>query len=180
MGVSMTPCARVGDTSTPPIKLGFETESLVKFKRNIDKPYGIVLVTGPTGSGKTNTLYSALASLNKPDINIMTAEDPRNAERKRPVVNRAEEGLDVVTYHLVERRALGLMAPIRAGRGTVCGRRGGSQRPTPRCRLTSEPWRHYVRSLRRRLRWGSGVRQAPSIWPSGMRTPRRSRERPRG
>jgi type IV pilus assembly protein PilB len=57
-------------------KLGFETESLVKFKRNIDKPYGIVLVTGPTGSGKTNTLYSALASLNKPDINIMTAEDP--------------------------------------------------------------------------------------------------------
>ena len=57
-------------------KLGFEPESLAKFKRNIDKPYGIVLVTGPTGSGKTNTLYSALASLNKPDINIMTAEDP--------------------------------------------------------------------------------------------------------
>ncbi len=57
-------------------KLGFEPESLVKFKRNIDKPYGIVLVTGPTGSGKTNTLYSALAALNKPDINIMTAEDP--------------------------------------------------------------------------------------------------------
>ena len=57
-------------------KLGFEPSSLEKFKRNIDKPYGIVLVTGPTGSGKTNTLYSALASLNKPDINIMTAEDP--------------------------------------------------------------------------------------------------------
>jgi type IV pilus assembly protein PilB len=57
-------------------KLGFEPDSLAKFKRNIDKPYGIVLVTGPTGSGKTNTLYSALASLNKPDINIMTAEDP--------------------------------------------------------------------------------------------------------
>ncbi|MEO5763402.1 MAG: type IV-A pilus assembly ATPase PilB [Vicinamibacteria bacterium] len=57
-------------------KLGFEVESLAKFKRNIEKPYGIVLVTGPTGSGKTNTLYSALASLNKPDINIMTAEDP--------------------------------------------------------------------------------------------------------
>ncbi len=57
-------------------KLGFEPASLEKFKRNIDKPYGIVLVTGPTGSGKTNTLYSALASLNKPDINIMTAEDP--------------------------------------------------------------------------------------------------------
>ena len=57
-------------------KLGFEVDSLERFKRAIAKPYGIVLVTGPTGSGKTNTLYSALASLNKPDTNIMTAEDP--------------------------------------------------------------------------------------------------------
>jgi type IV pilus assembly protein PilB len=57
-------------------KLGFEPESLERFKRAIAKPYGIVLVTGPTGSGKTNTLYSAIASLNKPDTNIMTAEDP--------------------------------------------------------------------------------------------------------
>jgi type IV pilus assembly protein PilB len=57
-------------------KLGFESESLERFKRAIAKPYGIVLVTGPTGSGKTNTLYSAIASLNKPDTNIMTAEDP--------------------------------------------------------------------------------------------------------
>jgi type IV pilus assembly protein PilB len=57
-------------------KLGFEPESLVKFQRNIIKPYGMVLVTGPTGSGKTNTLYSALQSLNTPETNIMTAEDP--------------------------------------------------------------------------------------------------------
>ncbi|HET9315944.1 MAG TPA: ATPase, T2SS/T4P/T4SS family, partial [Vicinamibacteria bacterium] len=57
-------------------KLGFETDSLDRFKRAISKPYGIVLVTGPTGSGKTNTLYSAIAALNKPDTNIMTAEDP--------------------------------------------------------------------------------------------------------
>jgi type IV pilus assembly protein PilB len=57
-------------------KLGFEPHSLERFKNAIAKPYGIVLVTGPTGSGKTNTLYSALASLNKPDTNIMTAEDP--------------------------------------------------------------------------------------------------------
>jgi type IV pilus assembly protein PilB len=57
-------------------KLGFEAESLVKFQRNIEKPYGMVLVTGPTGSGKTNTLYSALQSLNQTDTNIMTAEDP--------------------------------------------------------------------------------------------------------
>jgi type IV pilus assembly protein PilB len=57
-------------------KLGFEPESLVKFKRNIERPYGMVLVTGPTGSGKTNTLYSALQSLNTTETNIMTAEDP--------------------------------------------------------------------------------------------------------
>ncbi len=57
-------------------KLGFEPESLVKFQQNISKPYGMVLVTGPTGSGKTNTLYSALQSLNTIETNIMTAEDP--------------------------------------------------------------------------------------------------------
>jgi type IV pilus assembly protein PilB len=57
-------------------KLGFEPESLIKFQRNIARPYGMVLVTGPTGSGKTNTLYSALQSLNTSETNIMTAEDP--------------------------------------------------------------------------------------------------------
>ena len=57
-------------------KLGFEPESLTMWNRQIDKPYGMVLVTGPTGSGKTNTLYSSIASLNKEDVNIMTAEDP--------------------------------------------------------------------------------------------------------
>jgi type IV pilus assembly protein PilB len=57
-------------------KLGFEPESLEKFQRNIANPYGMVLVTGPTGSGKTNTLYSALQSLNTNETNIMTAEDP--------------------------------------------------------------------------------------------------------
>jgi type IV pilus assembly protein PilB len=57
-------------------KLGFEEESLEKFQRNIANPYGMVLVTGPTGSGKTNTLYSALQTLNTSETNIMTAEDP--------------------------------------------------------------------------------------------------------
>ncbi len=57
-------------------KLGFEPESLDKFQKAIANPYGMVLVTGPTGSGKTNTLYSALQSLNTPETNIMTAEDP--------------------------------------------------------------------------------------------------------
>jgi type IV pilus assembly protein PilB len=57
-------------------KLGFEQESLVKFEKAILKPYGMVLVTGPTGSGKTNTLYSSISRLNQPETNIMTAEDP--------------------------------------------------------------------------------------------------------
>ena len=57
-------------------KLGFEQESLAKFERAILRPYGMVLVTGPTGSGKTNTLYSAIARLNTLETNIMTAEDP--------------------------------------------------------------------------------------------------------
>src|SRR6266542_1664333 len=57
-------------------QLGFEPEPLRRFKDAIDRPYGIVLVTGPTGSGKTNTLYSAIAALNEPTVNIMTAEDP--------------------------------------------------------------------------------------------------------
>ncbi len=57
-------------------QLGFEAEPLRRFKDAIDRPYGIVLVTGPTGSGKTNTLYSAIAQLNDPSVNILTAEDP--------------------------------------------------------------------------------------------------------
>lgn len=57
-------------------KLGFEPKSLEKFQRAVLKPYGMVLVTGPTGSGKTNTLYSSVSLLNKPDTNILTAEDP--------------------------------------------------------------------------------------------------------
>ncbi len=57
-------------------KLGFEQAALDAFMEALNKPYGMLLVTGPTGSGKTTTLYSALNYLNKPDTNIMTAEDP--------------------------------------------------------------------------------------------------------
>jgi type IV pilus assembly protein PilB len=57
-------------------KLGFETESLKKLESAIAKPWGMVLVTGPTGSGKTNTLYSSIAKINTSETNIMTAEDP--------------------------------------------------------------------------------------------------------
>ena len=56
--------------------LGFEAESLAKFEAAILRPWGMVLVTGPTGSGKTNTLYSSIAKLNTAETNIMTAEDP--------------------------------------------------------------------------------------------------------
>lgn len=57
-------------------KLGFDEKQLADFKHAIHKPFGICLVTGPTGSGKTTTLYSALSELNKESENIMTAEDP--------------------------------------------------------------------------------------------------------
>jgi type IV pilus assembly protein PilB len=69
-------------------KLGFEQQSLEIFQRNISKPYGMVLVTGPTGSGKTNTLYSALQALNTPETNIMTAEDP--VEFNLPGINQVQ------------------------------------------------------------------------------------------
>ena len=57
-------------------KLGFDDWSMENFKKVIHQPYGMVLITGPTGSGKTTTLYSAVHTINSPDINIMTAEDP--------------------------------------------------------------------------------------------------------
>jgi type IV pilus assembly protein PilB len=57
-------------------KLGFEPQSMDAFLKAVLNPYGMVLVTGPTGSGKTTTLYSALSRVNTPEVNVMTAEDP--------------------------------------------------------------------------------------------------------
>ncbi len=57
-------------------KLGFDPWSLEHFEKAIHSPYGMVLITGPTGSGKTTTLYSAIHTINSPDVNIMTVEDP--------------------------------------------------------------------------------------------------------
>ena len=57
-------------------KLGFDSWSFEKFNHSIHQPYGMVLITGPTGSGKTTTLYSAISTINSPEHNIMTAEDP--------------------------------------------------------------------------------------------------------
>jgi len=74
-------------------KLGFDIESLEGFQKNIHKPYGMVLVTGPTGSGKTTTLYSALDELNSPEVNISTAEDP--VEFTLPGVNQVHVNEEV-------------------------------------------------------------------------------------
>ncbi len=77
-------------------KLGFESAALTDFESGILRPYGMVLVTGPTGSGKTTTLYSALHRLNTTETNIMTAEDP--VEFNLPGINqvqmKAEIGLN--------------------------------------------------------------------------------------
>ncbi|GAB4257007.1 MAG: type IV-A pilus assembly ATPase PilB [Deferrisomatales bacterium] len=69
-------------------KLGFERKALEDFKEAIHRPYGMVLVTGPTGSGKTTTLYSALSELNTPETNISTAEDP--VEFNLPGINQVQ------------------------------------------------------------------------------------------
>ena len=84
-------------------KLGFEPQPLAKFQQAIFKPYGIVLVTGPTGSGKTNTLYSSIVQLNKPETNIITAEDP--VEFQLPGINQVQ---------MKERIGLNFAAALRA------------------------------------------------------------------
>ena len=80
-------------------KLGFEQKQLDVFKEGIHRPYGMCLVTGPTGSGKTTTLYSAIAELNTPDTNVSTAEDPVefNLEGINQVNVRKEVGLTFAT-----------------------------------------------------------------------------------
>src|SRR5207248_6034853 len=65
-----------GNLQVDMTKLGFEEQALQYFKKAIHQPFGMVLVTGPTGSGKTTTLYSALSELNQISENISTAEDP--------------------------------------------------------------------------------------------------------
>ena len=67
-------------------KLGIDAETFVRFKAAVDAPHGLILVTGPTGSGKTTTLYSALNELNSPQFNIVTVEDP--VEFQLPGVNQ--------------------------------------------------------------------------------------------
>ncbi len=84
-------------------KLGFEEQALARFLTAIESPYGMILVTGPTGSGKTTTLYSALNRINKPHCNIMSAEDP---------VEYNIEGINQVNVH--EDIGLSFAASLRA------------------------------------------------------------------
>jgi len=72
-------CMRILDASSLCLdlsKLGFEPGTMKTFQKNMDVPHGIILITGPTGSGKSTTLYSALSKLNQPDVNISSIEDP--------------------------------------------------------------------------------------------------------
>ncbi len=86
-----TTVCRVLDKQNAPIgldRLGMSREMRELFRRDISKPHGLILVTGPTGSGKTTTLYSALTYLNQPDTKIITLEDP--VEYELPVINQAQ------------------------------------------------------------------------------------------
>lgn len=69
-------------------QLGFQKTPLEKIRRNMDKPHGLILVTGPTGSGKTTTLYAILNILNRPEVNITTIEDP--IEYRMPGLNQSQ------------------------------------------------------------------------------------------
>ncbi len=69
-------------------QLGFQKQALEIIKRNINKPHGMILVTGPTGSGKTTTLYTIMNMLNKPGVNITTIEDP--IEYRMPGINQSQ------------------------------------------------------------------------------------------
>lgn len=77
-----------GDNTPSLIAIGFEESQYRLFKAAADQPYGMILVTGPTGSGKSTTLYAALSELNRADVNISTVEDP--VEYKMPGVNQVQ------------------------------------------------------------------------------------------
>jgi type IV pilus assembly protein PilB len=89
-------CMRILDSSGLTVelsKLGFEPEALAIFNKSIKAPYGINLITGPTGSGKSTTLYTALSLLNDPGVNISTAEDP--VEYQVPGINQVQINTEV-------------------------------------------------------------------------------------
>jgi type IV pilus assembly protein PilB len=86
-------------------KLGFEADDLERFSKIIQTPYGMILVTGPTGSGKSTTLYAAVSTINSAEINIMTAEDP--VEYNLPGVNQVHVRDDIgMTFQIALRSFL--------------------------------------------------------------------------
>jgi MSHA biogenesis protein MshE len=86
-------------------KLGIPADMLIRFRRYINNPQGLILVTGPTGSGKTTTLYAALSEVNKPDTKIITAEDP--VEYSLPRINQVQINEKIgLTFANVLRSAL--------------------------------------------------------------------------
>ncbi|NLW50611.1 MAG: Flp pilus assembly complex ATPase component TadA [Candidatus Brocadiaceae bacterium] len=91
------------------VELGFHPSDLEHFERIIRRPNGIFLVTGPTGSGKTTTLYSALNELNRPDTKIITAEDP--IEYTFPGINQSQVQTDINRTFPVILRAMLRQAP---------------------------------------------------------------------
>jgi type IV pilus assembly protein PilB len=82
-----------GNLSASIDKLGMDADTFIRFKAAVDAPHGLLLVTGPTGSGKTTTLYSALGQLNSPDYNIVTVEDP--VEFQLPGINQVPVSKDI-------------------------------------------------------------------------------------
>ena len=115
-------------------KLGFEEQALKDFKDAIYKPYGMVLVTGPTGSGKTTTLYSALSELNKIATNISTAEDPVefNLVGINQVQMHEEIGLNFATAlraFLRQDPDIIMVGEIRDFETAEIARQGGAHRP---------------------------------------------------
>ncbi len=94
-----------GDQSLGLRQLGFRETSLQAFRKAITNPYGMILVTGPTGSGKTTTLYAALSELNTPRVNITTIEDP--IEYNLPGINQTQVRSDIgLTFSAVLRAIL--------------------------------------------------------------------------
>jgi hypothetical protein len=149
--------------------LGFMPHALDRFSKSFSKPYGAILVTGPTGSGKTTTLYAALNVLNKPNVNIITVEDP------------VEYRLPGITQVQVNRKA-GLFRPRHRPGGRGAGHRdrqdgggGGTHRPPGvehpahqrRLLLDWAAGRHGRRALPGEL--GPGLHRGPAPGPQDLR-----------